>query len=204
MATIQTLAAQLADERDVPTPEMTAIVEAYASQISDDPDLYDAETGEISNTGAELITTQIAEAALTSEASALDELMDAQAGIGQANDTTTAKFEARMRDDVSSDASGNVPRYGVWNKATNAWHGAEAGLPYITLTPEQAQLVARRRNRIDKVAHAQADVDQQDERLARRDAAIRSALSEGVPVREIVAHTGLSRERVYQIRDGRR
>jgi hypothetical protein len=51
---------------------------------------------------------------------------------------------------------------------------------------------------------AQADVNAGDERLARRDAVVRRALAGRVPVREITALTGLTRARIYQIRDGRR
>lgn len=43
-----------------------------------------------------------------------------------------------------------------------------------------------------------------DDSLERRDANIRAALTMDVPVKDIVADTGLSRARVYQIRDGRR
>lgn len=50
---------------------------------------------------------------------------------------------------------------------------------------------------------AQALVDAADE-LGRRDAAVRKALATSVPVKDIVADTGLSRARVYQIRDRRR
>lgn len=39
---------------------------------------------------------------------------------------------------------------------------------------------------------------------ARRDAAIRQALTDGVPVADLVTQTGLSRARIYQIRDHRR
>lgn len=38
----------------------------------------------------------------------------------------------------------------------------------------------------------------------RQAAAVRAALAAGVPVRDLVAATGLGRERIYQIRDGRR
>lgn len=126
MISLSNLAEKLADERDVLAADMLAIVEAYAGQINDDPDLYNAEAGELSDTGAEIITDQIA-GAVWAEPSLLDELMAAQ-----------------------------------------------------------------------------AEVDQQTERLSRRDAAVRKAMAEGVPVREIVEHTGLTRFRVYQIRDGRR
>jgi hypothetical protein len=129
MTNIDTLTAQLADERDVPLADMGAIVEAYASQISDDTDLYDVETGEISDAGAELIIASVASAAIHNVTTVLDDLMDAQ---------------------------------------------------------------------------AEASLDRQDERLSRRDNLLRKALAEGTPVREIVELTGLSRERVYQIRDGRR
>lgn len=127
MTAIEALAAQAAEERDVPVADMLEIVKVYAGQISDDTDLYDVETGEISDAGAELIIGSIASAALYNSASVLDDLVEAQ-----------------------------------------------------------------------------GDVDRQDERLSRRDSLLRKALSEGIPVREIVEHTGLSRERVYQIRDGRR
>lgn len=43
-----------------------------------------------------------------------------------------------------------------------------------------------------------------DEALAARDAGIRAALAEGVPAAEIARLTGLSRMRIYQVRDGRR
>jgi len=127
MTSLRDLADQLAEERDVPAADMLEIVRTYAGQISDDADLYDPETSEVTDAGAEVIIGSIASAAFYTEPSVLDELVEAQ-----------------------------------------------------------------------------TDVDRQDERLGRRDAALRKALSEGVPVREIVEHTGLSRERVYQIRDGRR
>lgn len=127
MISLNDLAAQIADERDVPVADMLEIVKTYAGQISGDSDLYDAETEELTDDGAEVIIGSIASAALHNESSVLDELMDAQ-----------------------------------------------------------------------------ADVNRQPERLTRRDNAVRKALAEGTPVREIVEHTGLSRERVYQIRDGRR
>lgn len=38
----------------------------------------------------------------------------------------------------------------------------------------------------------------------RRDEAIRTALEQGVPVTQIASATGLTRMRVYQVRDGRR
>lgn len=127
MISTRELAERLAEERDVPVPEMLEIVRVYAGQLADDTDLYDVETGELSDTGVELIITSVAESALYTTASVLDELVQAQ-----------------------------------------------------------------------------DDVNRQEDRLSRRDAAIRAALKEAVPVREIVEHTGLSRERVYQIRDGRR
>ncbi len=126
MISLSNLADQLADERDVPSADMLAIIEAYAGQINDDADLYDREAGELTDAGAELIVTQLASAAF-STGSMLDEIIEAQ-----------------------------------------------------TL------------------------VDAAEQNREARDATIRAALKEGVPVREIVAHTGLSRERVYQIRDGRR
>lgn len=51
------------------------------------------------------------------------------------------------------------------------------------------------------------DVDEMRRRAfnsSGRDDAIRSALAEGVPVATLVSETGLSRARIYQIRDGRR
>lgn len=57
---------------------------------------------------------------------------------------------------------------------------------------------------LDELMDAQADVGRHEEQLSRRDAALRKALSEGIAVREIAERTGLSRRRVYQIRDGRR
>ena len=124
MTTTKALAAQLADERDVPLTEMFEIVRAYADQFDDE---YDCETGELTDAGAQVIIEQMAAAAFTIVPSMLDE-----------------------------------------------------------------------------IAAAQALVDAAEDNLLARDTSIRAALSEGVPVREIVAHTGLSRERVYQIRDGRR
>lgn len=56
----------------------------------------------------------------------------------------------------------------------------------------------------DELRSAQILVDVADEQLGRRDAAVRNALAKSVPVKDIVADTGLSRQRVYQIRDGRR
>lgn len=47
---------------------------------------------------------------------------------------------------------------------------------------------------VDRIATATLD----------RDAAIRKAIRAGVPVRQIAAAAQLSRERIYQIRDGRR
>ncbi len=61
---------------------------------------------------------------------------------------------------------------------------------------------------MDEVKAAAAAVEQA--RLAleraeqRRNTAIRAALADQVPVSEIAAATGLSRLRVYQVRDGRR
>lgn len=43
-----------------------------------------------------------------------------------------------------------------------------------------------------------------EEHTGQRDAAIRAALTAGVPVKHITEDSGLSRARVYQIRDGRR
>lgn len=127
MTSTRELAEKIAEERDVPVPEMLEIVRVYAGLIADDTDLYDVEADEFSDAGAELIVTSVTESALYTTASVLDDL-----------------------------------------------------------------------------AEAQEDVDRQEDRLRRRDAAIRAALKEGVSVREIVKRTGLSRERVYQIRDGRR
>lgn len=55
-----------------------------------------------------------------------------------------------------------------------------------------------------ELAEAQADVDKHDEQIARRDAAIRAAVKQSVSALRIAEMTGLSRGRIYQIRDGRR
>jgi hypothetical protein len=56
----------------------------------------------------------------------------------------------------------------------------------------------------DELRDAQSMVDTFDRHLGRRDAAVRTALAKSVPVKDIAADTGLSRARIYQIRDGRR
>jgi hypothetical protein len=122
---IITFSRNLADLRDVPFQEMLEIVETHAGQISDDLDLYDAETGQLTDAGEQLLRDQIIDEAPNATREVLDELRSAQGAV-----------------------------------------------------------------------------DAAEENLARRDAAIRKALSEGTPVREIVEITELSRQRVYQIRDG--
>lgn len=65
--------------------------------------------------------------------------------------------------------------------------------------PEQEAADAR-----DELRSAQTLVDAHEGNLSRRDAAVRRALAAGIPVRDIVRETELTRSRVYQIRDGRR
>lgn len=69
----------------------------------------------------------------------------------------------------------------------------------MDLSPKAALRDVERATR----ARRRADADAADA-MERQAIAIRSAIAAGVSVSEIVQVTGLSRERVYQIRDGRR
>jgi|GEM_PF-6563146 len=74
-----------------------------------------------------------------------------------------------------------------------------------TLTAHVVPLdTSQRAPEVNELVAAQADVALHDRQTARRDDAIRAAIAEGVPVSVVSGHTGLSRERVYQIRDRRR
>lgn len=57
---------------------------------------------------------------------------------------------------------------------------------------------------VSELMEAQEDVNKQEERLERRDAAVRAAMKGPMSADWIAQLTGLSRARVYQIRDGRR
>ena len=65
-------------------------------------------------------------------------------------------------------------------------------------TPERE---AKARQAAMAVARAEADLAAT---VADRDGVVRHLLAEGVPVVRVAESLGLSRERVYQIRDGRR
>lgn len=54
----------------------------------------------------------------------------------------------------------------------------------------------------DRLAYLSDAVQVMEDGIAGRDAAIRRALDEKERVVDIVARTGLSRSRIYQIRDG--
>ena len=57
---------------------------------------------------------------------------------------------------------------------------------------------------MSEIIDAQAAVNKHNEQLARRDAAIRAAMKGPVSAEWIAQVSGLTRARVYQIRDGRR
>lgn len=69
----------------------------------------------------------------------------------------------------------------------------------MDLTPKAALRVVERATR----ARQRADADRA-EAMERQATAIRAAIAAGVTITQLVEVTGLSRERVYQIRDHRR
>jgi len=92
-------------------------------------------------------------------------------------------------------------------------HGQEVGLELgaLTLPAGICHRALRRhdvtdiRTRIRNTAAEAADWRElADDADKRRDDLIRAALADGVSVGEVVNATGLSRARIYQIRDGRR
>jgi hypothetical protein len=132
---IDNLAREMAAKYDIDQAAAYADTNAYADQISDDPELYgydEDDGGAVTEAGAEIIRAQMATV--------------------YENDN----FEQQAQDAV------------VKLQETTA--------------------------RVKELDTAQDD----------RDTAIRHALQVGLPVRVIHEHTGLSRERVYQIRDKRR
>jgi hypothetical protein len=56
----------------------------------------------------------------------------------------------------------------------------------------------------DAIAEVAAATERHSRAAGERDNAIRAAIAVGVPVPTLVTVTGLSRSRIYQIRDGKR
>ncbi|OBA51628.1 hypothetical protein A5789_27210 [Nocardia sp. 852002-51101_SCH5132738] len=90
----------------------------------------------------------------------------------------------------------------------DAYEGGQE--PDVEVSEEHAEFIVESAKRsailntledLDVIADA---MERMDSALDDRDAAIRRAIRKGVPVREIAAAARLSRERIYQIRDGRR
>lgn len=73
----------------------------------------------------------------------------------------------------------------------------KAGSHGNLITIEQAAV-------LEDLEAAQGRVNEHADELIQRDDAIRASLGSGMTVMDVVNRTGLSRERVYQIRDGRR
>lgn len=129
MIELRDLADELAEQYDTDRTAMLEAVTTYAGQISDDTDLWDADTDELTEDGEEIVRGSIA-----------------------------------------------------------AWQGDTIATDTI----------------LSELTEAQDAVNLHDEQTARRDGAVRAAIAATVPVIRIAEMTGLTRARIYQIRDGRR
>lgn len=76
-------------------------------------------------------------------------------------------------------------------------HGVEMMLPGDPMPPAEAELATATQSKT-----AFADVAEGSDEQFRQ--AVRAALAQDIPVKRIMQITGLSRARIYQIRDGRR
>lgn len=126
------------------------------------------------------------------------ELRDLAADLADKYDTDTAA----MREAVETYAGQISDDPNLWD--TGAEELTEAGEEIVRGSVAAWQGGDEQVAVLTVLADAQADVDRQDERIARRDAAVRAAIKQQVPVARIASLTSLTRGRIYQIRDGRR
>lgn len=103
---------------------------------------------------------------------------------------TEEDLQLLMCGDVDTDDQG-VPLEPMWEVLADQLNGEEPGEP---TGPRQEEL-------LEDIADAVRSVHYYEEE---RDALIRSAVADRVPVTAIAEKAGLSRARIYQIRDGRR
>lgn len=97
MIELRDLTADLADKYDTDTAAMREAVETYAGQISDDADLWDADAGELTEAGEEIVRGSVAAWQGDDRAiGALTELEDAQADVDK-HEEQIARRDAAIR-----------------------------------------------------------------------------------------------------------
>lgn len=126
------------------------------------------------------------------------ELRDLAADLADKYDTDTAA----MLEAVTTYAGQISDDSDLWD--ADAEELTEAGEEIVRGSVAAWQGDDRAIDALTELGDAQADVDKHDEQIARRDAAIREAIKDLVPVAQIAEMTRLSRGRIYQIRDRRR
>lgn len=100
--------------------------------------------------------------------------------------------------------------YGLYKQFTTArvwlytWRALIERDGLFSAQAEAGMNILRHRPVLSELADAQHAVNLHEQQLARRDKAVRSAVEADVPVIRIADMTGLTRGRIYQIRDGRR